>query len=181
MKNKVFIVLVIIFLSHLFFRIYSLKENYTTPFSEEYWSRRFEMSQWSTTPGCKDQDPHVNPYTCKWDDTWEAKNKFVDQTLIKKNDIGDDGLYTYVGWNYIKGGDTTLLNAETPPLGKYIIGAAIVLFKNQNIFGLLTGLLALGALFLLNLSITKDKLSAFVPVALFSFEPLFFHSREIFN
>lgn len=91
-----------------------------------------------------------------------------------KNPIGDDGLYAYAGWQYIHGSNPTLLNAEIPPLGKYIIGIGEIVFQNQNILMLLIGLSCLGILYLLNLKLFKDKLLAFLPVFLFSFDQLFY-------
>lgn len=91
-----------------------------------------------------------------------------------KESIGDDGLYAYVGWEYIHGRDPTTLNAELPPLGKYLIGATTVIFGNQNIFALLSGVFVLICFFLLNKLLFKDNLFAFVPVLLISFDPLFY-------
>lgn len=91
-----------------------------------------------------------------------------------KQSIGDDGLYAYAGWEYINGHDPTTLNAEIPPFGKYLIGLSIILFNNQNIFALLCGIFVLAMLFLLNKFIFKDNYLAFLPVFLFSFEPLFY-------
>ena len=92
-----------------------------------------------------------------------------------KESIGDDGLYAYVGWEYITGRDPTTLNAELPPLGKYLIGLSIVLFGNQNIFALLSGVLVLICFYLLNKIIFKDSYLAFLPVFLFSLDPLFYN------
>lgn len=55
--------------------------------------------------------------------------------------IGDDGLYVYEGYRLITGGDPTLLNAEVPPLGKYLIGATIRLTNTAAVYGLWTTIL----------------------------------------
>lgn len=114
-------------------------------------------------------------YLTKFDaNYWEMRyNKSQWVISNSKNSIGDDGLYAYVGWNYITGGDPTLLNAEIPPVGKYIIGIGEITFQNQNILILLVGLSCLGVLYLVNIRIFKDKLLSFIPVFLFSFDPLF--------
>lgn len=91
-----------------------------------------------------------------------------------KNPIGDDGLYAYAGWNYITGGNPVLLNAQIPPLGKYIIGVGEITFQNQNILMLIIGLSCLGLLYIINTHLFKDKLLAFIPVFLFSFDSLFY-------
>lgn len=91
-----------------------------------------------------------------------------------KNSIGDDGLYAYVGWEYIHGSNPVLLNAEIPPLGKYIIGVGEIIFQNQNVLILLIGLSCLVVFYFLNLQIFKDKLFAFIPVFLLSLDNIFY-------
>lgn len=173
MKKKIFILLVVIFIAHLLFRIYEYREAYLTPFDAGYWTQKYENSQWSTKPACENLDPHVNPYTCVWDDQWYAENKLnPEANNLKRNVIGDDAVYAYAGWEYIHGHDPTTLNAELPPFGKYLIGLSELIFYNQNIFALLSGIFALLALYLLNTAIIRDKFYAFIPVFIFSFEPL---------
>ncbi len=180
MRKKVFIGLLILFAVHIAFRIYEYRTDYLTPFNADYWKLKYENSQWSTKPACENLDPHVNPYTCIWDDQWFEQNKNNAAAAdLKKNAIGDDGVYTYAGWEYIHGKDPTLLNAEIPPLGKYLIGLSELIFKNQNIFALLSGLFALYAFYLVNTLFFKSKLAAFIPVLLLSFEPLFFTQLQI--
>lgn len=108
-------------------------------------------------------------------DYWRQRylaSQWVDP--LSTNPIGDDGLFTYAAWEYIQGGDPSLINAETPPLGKYLIGASILIFKNQNIFALLVGILTLFVFYKLNLLLFKDRFLATLPVVFFSFEPLFY-------
>lgn len=174
MKKKFFIVLLIIFFLHLGFRVFEYRDEYLSKYDPEYWQKRYELSQWSPTEGCRNLDPHVNPETCQWDDAWYAENKNQDEEVLKKTALGDDGLYTYVGWQYIHGADPTLLNAEIPPLGKYLIGLSILIFGNQNIFALISGLFVLVGFFFLNKLIFKDNLFALIPVFLLSFDPLFY-------
>lgn len=175
MKKVLFAVLFILFMGHLLFRIYEYRSAYTTHFDPNYYKLKFENSQWSTKPACENTDPHVNPYTCVWDDQWYEQNKNNPTAAdLKRNPIGDDILYTYAGWEYIQGKDPTLLNAELPPFGKYLIGLSIVLFNNQNIFALFSIVFALFAFYLLNTQVFKNKLYAFIPVVLLSLEPLFY-------
>lgn len=174
MKKKIFIALLFIFVLHLAFRIYSYKDSYLTKYDHNYWKERYQQSQWVSTPTCIRTDPHINPKTCKWDDNWHATQEKGDRPLNEDKSIGDDGLYTYAGWEYMTGHDPTLLNAEIPPLGKYLIGLSIFIFVNQNIFALLSGLLVLVAFFILNKIVFQDKLLALLPVLLLSFDPLFY-------
>lgn len=87
--------------------------------------------------------------------------------------IGDDGLYAYAGWEYIHGRDPSMLNAEMPPLGKYLVGLSIMVFNNQNIFAFICGFLVLFTFFQFNKLIFPDRLCQLLAVVLFSFEPLF--------
>ncbi|HWY80128.1 MAG TPA: hypothetical protein VNW29_07260 [Candidatus Sulfotelmatobacter sp.] len=174
-KKKIIIIFIIIFILQLFFRIYSYRNDYLTQYNASYWKERFENSQWSNKPACSNLDPHVNPYTCIWDDRWYENHKNdLNAQYLKKNSIGDDGLYTYAGWAYIHGKDPTTLNAEIPPFGKYLIGLSEIIFNNQNIFALISSLFVLVAFYLLNTVLFKDKVLAFIPVVLFSFDPLFY-------
>lgn len=142
MKKKIFIFLLIIFFTHLAFRIFSYRGEYLNHFDSQYWEYRYLHSQW------------VDP--------------------LSTESIGDDGLYAYAGWKYVTGADPSLINAEMSPLGKYLIGLSILAFGNQNIFALIFGLLSLSAFYLFNTQIFKDKLLSFLPVFIFSLEPLFY-------
>lgn len=114
-------------------------------------------------------------YTTKFDPVyWQerySKSQWVMVSPVEP--IGDDGLFTYVGWELIHGADPSLINAETPPLGKYLIGLSSLVFQNQNLFALISGILALGAFYFLNKTIFRHSSLALLPVLLFSFEPLF--------
>ena len=96
-----------------------------------------------------------------------------------KNSIGDDGLYAYAGYKYVFEGMNPILNsAEVPPLGKYLIGITILIFQNQNIFGLLTGISALILFYIFNLNLFKNRTLAFLPVFIFSFDMLFWEQLQ---
>ncbi len=115
-------------------------------------------------------------YLTKFDAQYWKQRYLHSQWVVpnSRESIGDDGLYTYAGWEYIQGLDPSLLNAETPPFGKYLIGLSEIIFANQNTFALLNGLLVLVALFILSKIIFRDTLLALIPVMLFSSDPLFF-------
>lgn len=175
MRKKITILLIIIFSFQLLFKIYQYRDDYLNKFDAKYWKERYLNSQWSTKPACADLDPHINPYTCAWDDGWYQAHKNDPKAIyLKKNSIGDDGLYTYAGWEYIHGKDPSLLNPETPPFGKYMIGLSEIIFGNQNIFALLSGLLVLSSFYILNKIIFRDTLLALIPVAMISADPLFY-------
>lgn len=115
-------------------------------------------------------------YLTKFDAQYWKTRYLHSQWVVpnSKESIGDDGLYAYVGWEYIHGADPSLLNAELPPFGKCLIGLSEIIFANQNIFALLSGILVLVGLYILSKIIFRDTTLALIPVMLFSADPLFF-------
>lgn len=86
--------------------------------------------------------------------------------------IGDDGLYLFEGYRLIHGGDPTSANAEMPPVGKYFIGASILLFGNGHIYGLLSTTLLLIATYLLAKTLLKETFPALLTTTLLATDPL---------
>jgi len=115
-------------------------------------------------------------YLQKLDGPYWEKRYQQSQWVVphSQNSIGDDGLYAYHGFELVRGGDPTIINPEVPPMGKYLIGVTILVFQNNNVFGLMTGLLTLGLFYSLNLVLFKNRLLAFLPVFIFSFDTLFY-------
>lgn len=115
-------------------------------------------------------------YTTKFDAGYWKTRYLQSQWVVpaSKNSIGDDGLYAYAGWEYIHGSNPVLLNAEIPPLAKYIIGVGEVVFQNQNILVLMIGLSSLFIFYLINLKLFQNKIAAFIPVFIFSLDPLYY-------
>ncbi|MBU4099579.1 hypothetical protein KJ980_08100 [Patescibacteria group bacterium] len=115
-------------------------------------------------------------YLTKFDAQYWKQRYLHSQWVVpnSKESVGDDGLYAYAGWEYIHGADPSLLNAETPPFGKYMIGLSEIIFGNQNIFALLSGMLVLAALFILSKIIFRDTFLALIPIMLLSSDTLFF-------
>lgn len=98
------------------------------------------------------------------------------QYLLEKgnsNKISDQELYTYAGYKYMHGQDPTLLNAEAPPFGKYIIGASISLFQNGSVLPILIGLLCLPLIFGITFELSKSIIAASLAVFLTSIHTLF--------
>lgn len=175
LHKNLFQILFIILLLQIINIIYLYRENYMIKFDPGYWQARYVRSQWVTRPACVYTDPHINPETCTWDDGYYQKNKNKKFVPNNEEKIGDDGLYAYAAWEYIHGKDPSLLNAEVPPLGKYLIGVSELIFINQNVFALLSGLLVLFSFYILNKIIFKNEVIAIIPVILLSFEPLFYN------
>lgn len=135
-------ILLVIFFTHLSFRIYTYRDRYLSKFDPSYWRDRYLRSQWVV--------PNSN------------------------NPIGDDGLFAYTSWELIHGADPTLINPEAQYLSKYILGLTILISGNENIFALVIGICTLFVYYIFNLQIFKNKLFAFLPVFLFSFDSLFY-------
>jgi predicted membrane-bound dolichyl-phosphate-mannose-protein mannosyltransferase len=115
-------------------------------------------------------------YLTKFDPEYWQERYLKSQWVVpnSQQSIGDDGLYAHAGWKYIHGADPSLLNAEIPPFGKYLIGLSEVIFNNQNIFSLLSGILVLISFFFLNKIIFKNTILPLLCVFLLSADPLFY-------
>lgn len=98
---------------------------------------------------------------------------------LSSRTIGDDGLYAIEGYNLMNGADPTLLNAEVPPLGKYLIGMSIQTFGNGYIYSLLTGIAAVLLLYLVTKSLTDNTIIALSSALLLLFDPLFTNQLSI--
>src|SRR5687767_7985210 len=53
---------------------------------------------------------------------------------LSKRIIGDDGLFSYVGYTLALGADPTRVNPETLPVSKYFIGFFIAYFQNPALY-----------------------------------------------
>lgn len=105
---------------------------------------------------------------------WKDKYEHSQWNLpLSVRAIGDDGLYLYEGYRLTHGGDLTLLNAEVPPLGKYLIGISIALFHNGYIYGLLTNIGILTLIFLLTKKLTDSPFLTWGTTLLLATDPLF--------
>ena len=104
---------------------------------------------------------------------WKDKYEHSQWKLpLSVRTLGDDGLYLYEGYRLIRGGDPTLLNAEVPPLGKYLIGLSILVFGNGHWYGFLVNAAALITLFFLSKTLLKTALGGLLVTALVAIDPL---------
>lgn len=113
-------------------------------------------------------------YTTRFDESyWKDKYEHSQWKLpLSSRTMGDDGLYLYEGYRIIKGGDPTLLNAEVPPLGKYLIGATILLTQNAFVYGLWTIILLLLFVFMLAKTLFRSTNLALITTLLLATDPL---------
>ena len=104
---------------------------------------------------------------------WKDKFEHSQWVLpLSVRTIGDDGLYLWVGYRLIHGADPTLINAEAPPLGKYLIGSSIQLFDNGYVYGFLSTSLILILSFALSQALLRNRFLALGITALIATDPL---------
>ncbi|MEK7577371.1 MAG: NTF2-like N-terminal transpeptidase domain-containing protein [Patescibacteria group bacterium] len=105
---------------------------------------------------------------------WQDKYEHSQWKLpLSVRTLGDDGLYLYEGYRLMHGGDPTLLNAEVPPLGKYLIGITNALFGNPYWFGFIVNLGILTCVFLLTKRLTASTMFSSLAILLLATDPLF--------
>ena len=70
--------------------------------------------------------------------------------------IDDNTLYHYAAFYLIKGGNPFIVNPEVPPLGKYLYGASILIFKNPYVLSFLLYLSLLALVGLTTYELTRS-------------------------
>lgn len=120
--------------------------------------------------------PNLKLFTAPYDSAyWE--NRYLESGWAKgwasSENIGDAELYAYAGWKAVTGSDPTLINPEQPPLGKYLIGLSIIVFRNPVVISIIYGLLLIFVTYLISKQLIKDDLLALIPAVLLSFDGLF--------
>ncbi len=86
-----------------------------------------------------------------------------------KGGIGDDGLYTFAGYYYLfQGGDVSAVNFEHPPVGKYLIGLSLLIFRNENIINIFYYLALLFVTYRIGKIILRDNLQSIIAVGFLS-------------
>lgn len=93
--------------------------------------------------------------------------------------IADEIVFRYASGAYMRGVDPILINSEITPLGKYIVGVSIALFRTDAVVIVLSALLTLVATWFLGREILSSCVLALVPVALFSTEKLFLNQLRV--
>ncbi len=113
---------------------------------------------------------YVTPFDQSY---WKDKYEHSQWKLpLSPRTIGDDGLYLYEGYRLITGGDPTLLNAEVPPLGKYLIGMTIRLTNNAYVYGLWVNIALITLTFFLAKTLLKRTEYALIAALLTATDPL---------
>lgn len=115
-------------------------------------------------------------FTQKYDEKyWKDRFEHSQWALpLSKRIIGDDGLYSYIGYRLTRGDSLDGYNAEVPPLGKYFIGLSILIFDNPSYYALFFGLGSLYLFYLIAKRALGDNVGAYFVVSLLFLDPLFF-------
>lgn len=107
---------------------------------------------------------------------WKDKYEHSQWKLpLSVRTLGDDGLYLYEGYRLIHGEDPTVLNAEVPPLGKYLIGLMLISFGNGYWYGFIATVAAVSAFYFLARLFINRPILALAATATFLFDPLLTH------
>lgn len=114
----------------------------------------------------------LQPFDVKFLSQIYSKSQYVIGSASKG--IGDDGLYAFAGYYYLfQKGDVTTVNFEHPPLGKYLIGGSILLFKNENVINIFYFVIILIFIYYLGKIILKNEILSLIPVFVFSTNSFF--------
>lgn len=112
-----------------------------------------------------------------WDRYESLKNAYGSSQYVMKDPEGwipDEVVNAYAGASYVaEGVSPVIIAADTPPLGRYLIGLSAVLTGNENMFIIISGIGSLIVMYLLGKIIFKSSFFALMPVFLLSLEPIF--------
>lgn len=87
--------------------------------------------------------------------------------------IGDDALFAVAGYYLtLQGGDPTQIHFESPPLGEYLIGLSILIFRNERVINILYIVLFFFFTYQFGVLIFNDKLVSLFAVLFLSLDPL---------
>lgn len=114
----------------------------------------------------------LRPYDIAyWKDRYEHSQY---KLPLSKRIIGDDGLYSYVGYQLTQGANPAGENAQAPPVGKYLIGLSILIFHNPAYYGLFIGVGSLIIFYFLSRILLQSNKGAILVSSLLLLDPLFF-------
>lgn len=113
-------------------------------------------------------------------DYWQRfptlKQSYLDSQYVNKHPKGwipDEVALSYAGGALIKGVNPVLIIADTPPLGKYLIGFSAVLFSNEHVVSLVFAIISLVFLVLIGRQLFTFSFVPFLIPVLLTFEPIF--------
>lgn len=106
-----------------------------------------------------------------WKDRYEHSQY---QLPLSKRIVGDDGLYAYIGYQLVKGGNPAGENAQAPPIGKYLIGLSILIFRSPVYYAFFLGLGSIVIFYFLSRFFLKNNIDAVFVSTLLLLDPLYF-------
>ncbi|MDP2649431.1 MAG: hypothetical protein Q8P10_01165 [bacterium] len=104
-----------------------------------------------------------------------VSSQYYSSQYVKKKDpiiIPDETLEAFAGGAFLKGVNPILIIHDQPPMGRYLISASILMFRNAKIVNLITIAFSAIGIFLLSKTLIKNIYLSVVPVAVFINEPL---------
>lgn len=111
-----------------------------------------------------------------WNNYSALKSIYLRSQYVSKHPtaiIPDETINSYAAGSYIKGESPVLIAADTPPLGRYLIGLSAIIFNNENIVTLFFASLALFLMYRIGRKVFYFRYLAILPPLVFSFEPIF--------
>lgn len=114
---------------------------------------------------CKNRNIFTERYDYR---TYKKKFDQSQWIVTNKNKIiiSDADLYTFAASELLQQKDPTFMNFETPPLGKYLIAASLLLFDNQRVMSLIIAILSLLLIFYLVFVNSKSIIASLLAVSL---------------
>lgn len=93
--------------------------------------------------------------------------------------VSDDQEYQIAGYDAIVNGELYRVTPEVPPLGKYLIGLSIILFKNAQIMSLIFYIFSIFIFYYLAYLVLKNDQLTKIATVIFMTEPLLFSQATI--
>lgn len=105
------------------------------------------------------------------------QDAFEDSQIVRGDKarawLSDYDLYAIVGYKYWRGDNPMNLHPEVPPLGKYLIGASILVFGNPAVMNLILGMAGLFLLYLTARQLDMSAAAAWAGILLVSLDQNF--------
>lgn len=109
--------------------------------------------------------------TSYWKDRYEHSQY---QLPLSKRIIGDDGLYAYIGYQLVRGDNPAGENAQAPPIGKYLIGLSILIFRSPAYYAFFLGIGSIIIFYFLARFFLQENRDAIFVSTLLLLDPLYF-------
>ncbi len=118
---------------------------------------------------------HKSLYTKQYDPKNAEKKFYESQWSVpnSKKPISDEELYAYSGYRLINGGNPIIVNPETPPFGKYLIGFSILALHNERIISVVAIFLSIALVFMIVFQISKSMFAGALAVFLTAINSIF--------